>query len=54
MLRILFTNARELTQDWRRAGFYEWIGKIGGAGGLCGRDQMSSQNHQRMALCVPP
>ena len=29
MLRILFTNARGLTQDWRRAGFYEWIGKMG-------------------------
>ena len=28
MLRILFTNARGLTQSWRRAGFYEWIGKM--------------------------
>ena len=29
MLKILFTNARGLTQDWRRAGFYEWIGRMG-------------------------
>ena len=29
MLRILFTNVRVLTQYERRAGFYDWIGKMG-------------------------
>ena len=29
MLRILFTNARVLTQDWRRSGLHDWIGKMG-------------------------
>ena len=29
MLRILFTNVRGLTEYKRRAGFYDWIGKMG-------------------------